>query len=156
MEATRTVTGRDMSEHWSDLDYKAKRVVFIPSAHIGPYNAYYMDDDTVYMFFGARMPKGVQKSVGALGRSELLVRLNALADDTRLTILELLTHHEELCAQDIIEMLNLSQSSASRHLRQLTATGYITERRRDVAKCYNLNTERVDDTLKALKQFLRG
>jgi ArsR family transcriptional regulator, arsenate/arsenite/antimonite-responsive transcriptional repressor len=92
----------------------------------------------------------------ALSRSELLVRLSALADDTRLQILELLTQHDELCAQDVIEMLDLSQSAASRHLRQLTATGYLLERRREVAKCYSLNPQRVDDTLRALKRFLRA
>jgi ArsR family transcriptional regulator len=84
-----------------------------------------------------------------------MICLSALGDDTRLTILELLTHHNELCAQDIMNMLDLSQSSASRHLRQLTATGYLIERRREIAKCYSLNDERVEDTLRALKQFLR-
>ena len=59
----------------------------------------------------------------ALSRSELLVRLNALADETRLKIIELLTQNEEMCAQDFITMLDLSQSSASRHLRQLTHGG---------------------------------
>jgi DNA-binding transcriptional ArsR family regulator len=49
----------------------------------------------------------------------------------------------------------LSQSSASRHLRQLTASGFLSERRRDVAKCYSLNKERIDDTMHALKDFLR-
>jgi hypothetical protein len=53
-------------------------------------------------------------------------------------------------------MLELSQSAASRHLRQLTATGYLVERRSQVAKCYSLNPARVDDTLRALKRFLRA
>lgn len=155
LEAIRAVTGRDMSEHWGESLNKATRLTFLPSAHIGPYNAYFMRDDVTYLFFGTRMPRGARSESTALNRSELLVRLNALADDTRLTILELLTEHGELCAQDIINMLNLSQSSASRHLRQLTATGYLVERRRDVAKCYSINMERADDTLKALKLFLK-
>jgi ArsR family transcriptional regulator len=90
----------------------------------------------------------------ALSRSDLLVRLSALTDDTRLRMLALLSQHDELCAQDIMVQLDLSQSAASRHLRQLSATGYITERRRDAAKCYSLNRERVDDTFRALDQFL--
>ncbi len=92
----------------------------------------------------------------SLSRSELLVRLSAVADDTRLQILELLTQHEELCAQDIIRLLDLSQSAASRHLRQLTATGFLVERRNEVVKCYRINPQRVDDTLRALKRFLRA
>jgi len=155
LEAVRSVTGRDLSVHFPALS-NAEKLVFVPSAHIGPYNSYYTAADKVYVFFGARMPEGLRSTSPALGRSELLVHINALADDTRLKILKLLTHNEELCAQDIINLLDLSQSSASRHLRQLTATGYLVERRRDVAKCYSLNMKRIDDTAAALKTFIRG
>ncbi|MCU0480516.1 MAG: metalloregulator ArsR/SmtB family transcription factor [Anaerolineae bacterium] len=153
-EAARTITGRDIPDFWSKLN-AVEEVIFVPSAHLGPYVSMMVHQERGIVFFGARIPRGAVVKSSALGRSELLVRLNALTDDTRLMILELLTMHEELCAQDIMTMLNLSQSSASRHLRQLTATGYLNERRRDVAKCYTLNLERVDDTLEALKHFLR-
>lgn len=151
-EAIRTVTGRDLSsfhDKWGD------RLIFIPSAHLGPYVSWIDSDGTTRLMFGARLPEGARVTSPALSRSELLVRLSALSDDTRLRILELLTKHDELCAQDVIETLDLSQSAASRHLRQLTATGYLIERRREVAKCYSLNPQRVDDTLQALKRFLR-
>ncbi|MCB9456382.1 MAG: winged helix-turn-helix transcriptional regulator [Anaerolineaceae bacterium] len=153
-EAARTITGRDLSatwEAWSD------EIVFVPSAHIGPYVLRFgwADSEVTRLMFGARLPEGVRTISPALSRSELLVRLSALADDTRLHMLELLTQHEELCAQDMIEMLKLSQSAASRHLRQLTATGYLLERRREVAKCYSLNPDRVADTIQALKRFLK-
>jgi DNA-binding transcriptional ArsR family regulator len=153
LEAVRVVTGRDLSGIW---DNWPKHITFVPSAHIGPYVTRFDtgEEGTSYVIFGARLPEGARMVSPALSRSELLVRLNALADDTRLLILELLTKHDELCAQDVIEMLNLSQSAASRHLRQLTATGYLIERRREVAKCYSLNPQRVDDTLRALKRFL--
>lgn len=155
LEAVRVVTGRDVSSFWENWP---ETIIFIPSAHIGPYITRYDNDAETLarVLFGARQPEGARVSSPALSRSELLVRLNALADDTRLMILELLTQHDELCAQDVIEMLNLSQSAASRHLRQLTATGYLVERRREVAKCYSLNPQRVDDTLRALKRFLHA
>lgn len=153
-EAARTITGRDIPDFWSKLN-SVEEVIFVPSAHLGPYVSMMNNQNRGIVFFGARIPRGAVVKSSALGRSELLVRLNALTDDTRLMILELLTMHEELCAQDIMTMLNLSQSSASRHLRQLTATGYLNERRRDVAKCYTLNMERIDDTIEALKHFLR-
>lgn len=155
LEVIRVVTGRDVSGIWDEWP---DRIIFVPSAHIGPYLTRYdsRDQTLTRLVFGARLPEGARVSSPALSRSELLVRLNALADDTRLRILELLTQHEELCAQDVIEMLELSQSAASRHLRQLTATGYLIERRREVAKCYTLNPQRMDDTLRALKRFLRA
>jgi ArsR family transcriptional regulator len=155
LEAIRVVTGRDLSGIW---DVWGQELTFIPSPHIGPYVTRYDSEGSVKsrIVFGARLPEGARVSSPALSRSELLVRLSALADDNRLQILELLTMHDELCAQDVIEMLDLSQSAASRHLRQLTATGYLVERRREVAKCYSLNPQRVDDTLRALKRFLRA
>jgi ArsR family transcriptional regulator len=156
-EAIRAVTGRDMRGYWEEHFSRAENLIFIPSVHSGPYITKFGNDPTIIpLIFGARLPEGTRVSSPALSRSELLVRLSALADDTRLRILELLSDHDELCAQDIITMLDLSQSAASRHLRQLTATGYLVERRREVSKCYSLNPERATDTFRALKRFLTG
>lgn len=152
-ELLRTVTTRDLSAMIGKYR-QVDQVVFVPSAHIGPYVLMVDVEKTLYILFGARLPRSAANPSSALNRAELLTRLNALADDTRLRMLELLTQHEELCAQDIIEQLGMSQSSASRHLSQLSANGFIVERRRDVAKCYSLNTDRVADTLQSLTSFL--
>lgn len=158
-DAVEKVTGRNLrgSEKMERHFASTTQMIFLPNAHLGPYISWLFDEETqtTKMFFGARLPKEMRARTGALTRSELLVRLNALADETRLKILELLTENDELCAQDFIDRLGLSQSSASRHLRQLTASGYLSERRRDVAKCYSLNTERISDTLQALGDFLQ-
>lgn len=158
-DAIETVTGRNMrgKDFFEERLEKASKLIFMPGSHLGPYISWGAtpDESTMLFFFGARPPKNAKVKSTALSRSELLVRLNALADETRLKILEMLTEHEELCAQDFINGLDLSQSSASRHLRQLTASGYLSERRRDVAKCYSINPERVDDTIQALKIFLK-
>ena len=156
LEAIRAVTGRDLSGHWDTMLGGAQQIIFIPSAHIGPYVSWFEAKPGVAkIIFGARLPEGTRVESPALSRSELLVRLSALADDTRLQILELLTQYDELCAQDIMTVLDLSQSSTSRHLRQLSATGYLIERRREVAKCYSLNPTRFEDTLRALKRLSR-
>ncbi|MFN8530567.1 MAG: metalloregulator ArsR/SmtB family transcription factor [Anaerolineae bacterium] len=154
VDAIRAVTGRDLTGKLEAKDENVSHVRFIPNAHIGPYIGRLPDKDVLWLIFGARLPRESRITSPALSRSELLVRLNALADDVRLRILELLTKHEEMCAQDIIEQLGLSQSSVSRHLSQLSATGYLIERRRDVNKCYSLNPERINDTARALTQFL--
>jgi DNA-binding transcriptional ArsR family regulator len=154
LEAIRAVTGRDVSgiHIW---DFSAtEHLIFIPSAHLGPYLDQTAHGNVARIVFGARLPKGIA-GTAALTRSELLVRLNALADETRLRILELLAREGELCAQDLIERIGLGQSSVSRHLSQLSATGYIVERRREVNKCYTLNRDRIDDTLLAIKQLLK-
>ncbi|MBK9715483.1 MAG: winged helix-turn-helix transcriptional regulator [Kouleothrix sp.] len=153
-EAMRAITGQEPNEKWERLLASARQIVFVPSAHLGPYLHKFAEGNQLWLLFGARLPEGIQAGPSALSRSDLLVRLGALTDDTRLRILALLSQHDELCAQDIMTQLDLTQSAASRHLRQLSATGYITERRREIAKCYTLNRERIQDTFQALDRFL--
>ncbi|MBN1964968.1 MAG: winged helix-turn-helix transcriptional regulator [Anaerolineae bacterium] len=157
-EIARRITGHDYGDDWTHkLLSVADRVIFVPSAHIGPYMGKYLAGKTLWLLFGARLPEGVRRPASsALTRSELLVRLNALADDTRLRILALVAEHGELCAQDIITKLDLSQSAASRHLKQLSATGYLFERRQENAKCYSLNPDRIEDTCEGLRQFVQA
>jgi ArsR family transcriptional regulator len=82
------------------------------------------------------------------------VRLNALADSNRLHILKRISELGEQSSLDVIADLQLSQSTVSRHLKQLTATGYLVERRCNGAKCYKLNPSRIQATLQALSTFL--
>lgn len=157
MEAVEFITGQMPAEdHLLDAINQAEHLLFVPSAHVGPYLGKFKYGDTVGILFGARLPQGTQYYAPDLSRAEILVRLGALADDTRLSILHLIAEEGEKRSQEIKNELNLSQSAASRHLTQLTATGYLRERRCEGAKCYNLNMERIDDTLKAVSAYLSG
>jgi ArsR family transcriptional regulator len=153
-EAAQLICGHDLQPWWEKLFTKSQQIFFVPSAHNGPYMSKVISDQYLWIFFGARLPEGARPGTSALNRSELLVRLSALTDDTRLQILALLSQSEQLCAQDIMNQLDLSQSATSRHLRQLSAIGYLTERWRGGEKCYTLNRERIGDTFRALEQFL--
>ncbi len=88
-------------------------------------------------------------------RGELLRPLTALADDTRLHILELLAHHADLPTQAIITQLDQSQPNVSRHLKQLIAAGFVAELRGDGAnKRYRLNLKPIESTFWTLRQLL--
>jgi len=63
----------------------------------------------------------------------------ALGDETRLRILNLLSRGE-LCVCDIMKVLGVPQSKASRHLAQLRATGLVTDRREGRWMHYTLAT----------------
>ncbi len=52
-----------------------------------------------------------------------------LADEARLKMLWLLFNHRELCVCDFMEVLGITQSKASRHLRILYRAGLVTDRR---------------------------
>ncbi len=130
------------------------QITFIPSAHIGPYVGQIEMENGVGIIFGARMPEGARDVKSDLSRAEILVRLSALADDTRLQILRAIGEEGEMRSQDIMKALNLSQSATSRHLSQLNATGYLIARRCQGAKCYRLNVDRIEDTLNAVSTYL--
>jgi ArsR family transcriptional regulator len=63
----------------------------------------------------------------------------SLADETRLRILWLLMAREELCVCDIMGVLGITQSKASRHLRYLYHLGWVTDRREGVWMNYRLS-----------------
>jgi ArsR family transcriptional regulator, arsenate/arsenite/antimonite-responsive transcriptional repressor len=53
----------------------------------------------------------------------------ALSDETRLQMLGLLLREGELCVCDFVEVLSVTQSKASRHLRYLVNAGLLQDRR---------------------------
>lgn len=63
----------------------------------------------------------------------------SLADETRLKILWLLMAKEELCVCDIMGVLGITQSKASRHLRYLYYLGWVNDRREGVWMNYRLS-----------------
>ncbi len=151
----RYITGKEVSEtKWGDELLMAKELIFIPNAHFGPYIRATKIADDFYIYFGAHLPEGSDIRVPELDRAEIVSRISALADDTRLQILQMIAERGEMRSQEIMEAINLSQPSASRYLSQLTAAGYLQERRVNGAKVYVLNEDRIEKTLKAVSAFL--
>lgn len=60
---------------------------------------------------------------------ELTRLFKALSDETRLAMLGLLLREGELCVCDFVELLQITQSKASRHLRRLVDAGLLDDRR---------------------------
>lgn len=83
----------------------------------------------------------------------------SLADETRLKILWLLIGREELCVCDIMGVLGITQSKASRHLRYLYHLGWVTDRREGVWMNYSLSVapgSPEDKQLKLLADILNS
>lgn len=155
-EAAKYVTGQTLDEeHWETMCNQATSVFFAPSLHVGPYlGRYHTADQSFGIIFGARLPDNTSIYAPELSQMEIYVRLNALADETRLRILKYISTNGERCSAEIISELNLSQSAASRHLSQLTATGYLIARRKDGAKCFRLDKDRITSTFDTINNFL--
>ncbi len=162
MEIMEFVTGKDVNSDtkwetkWGDELKNTKQLIFVPNAHIGPYIHANKIQDTFYIYFGAHLPEGSNVRVPELDRAEIVSRISALADDTRLQILRMIAENGEMRSQEIMEAVNLSQPSVSRYLSQLTAAGYLQERRANGAKAYILNKDRIEKTMKAVSAFLLG
>jgi DNA-binding transcriptional ArsR family regulator len=103
----------------------------------------------------ARVPEGASVHSAVLDRSDLLMRLDALSDDTRLRIVEMATRDGTITTQMVMDELELSQSSASRHLTQLAATGILSVDGSERTKRYRTNPRRIDDLCHGLRQLVR-
>lgn len=156
-ENFRTFTTRDLPVDVYAEAPDVRQVVFVPSPHVGRYVTRLYDEDTVRLFFGAPPDFGLllRHLESPIGRTELLVRLGALADETRLRVLALIAQCGETDAREVMTRLDLSQSTASRHLSGLRTAGYLHERRGGGAnKYYSLRPTEFDATFRALMRFL--
>jgi ArsR family transcriptional regulator len=79
----------------------------------------------------------------------------ALADETRLRIVALLSHGE-LCVCHIEEALELSQPNVSRHLAILRAAGIVEDRREGSWVHYRLSSQPNADCERQLRELVRG
>ena len=85
---------------------------------------------------------------------DLTLVFKALSDETRLQALALLLREKELCVCDVMEVLGITQSKASRHLRLLATAGLLTDRREAVWVHYRMAKE-LDPARRAIVEALR-
>jgi len=74
-----------------------------------------------------------------------------LADESRLKMLWLLFNRQELCVCDVMAVLEITQSKASRHLAALRNAGLATDRKEGLWSYYSLRP--VEDRL--IKEHLK-
>lgn len=155
LQNLRVFAGAELVEAVTAQTGPVTQITFVPSPHTGRYVTRLYHDGTLWLFFHAPRNFAVLGRQAPIGRKELLLRLEALADETRLRILELFAERDELTAQEIQDALGLTQSTASRQLRSLAL--YIVERRGEGAsKRYQLMPAQFDMTFRALKRLIEG
>ena len=145
---------RVTSQRLQPLDVEAypspKHITLVPSCYSGasvilvPFDS---DRTRFALIYNCRVP-------GRAGDTRIAIRdlygpLRALADETRLEILALLDG-EERYGQEIVEMLDVGQSTVSRHLQLLVRSGVILEQKRNGMKFYRIH----QDTLSQLSRLL--
>ena len=79
----------------------------------------------------------------------------ALSDETRLMIMGLVFRHGHLCVCEVEQILGISQSKASRHLRYLRDSGVLKDERDGLIINYRLPQD-PDQQFSAILEMLRG
>jgi len=155
---------------------EVERVVFCPSAHLGTFVSYIAYPPRLVVFFGApeliersrqeaaetrrdEVPRAIESTppltavaaTSGITTEQLLEGLRALADPTRLRLLDLLGDGEQY-AQEIVGLLGISQSAVSRHLTQLERAGLVIVRPRGGMKYYTLDAARLEGLARALRE----
>jgi len=89
-----------------------------------------------------------------ISRPNVLDRLTALADPTRSRIMLLLDRHE-LTVTELCTVLQLPQSTVSRHLRILSDEGWIVARGEGTSRFYSMLANRLDPGAQQLWNVVR-
>ncbi|MEZ4565010.1 MAG: metalloregulator ArsR/SmtB family transcription factor [Thermomicrobiales bacterium] len=165
-DAYSALTGQRLPDVLSHPPTSITRVAFCPSAHLGAFVSYIAYEPDLVVFFsapgllarvGARSASASSRGQGALPANghvepaDFLEATRALADPTRLRIVDLLLEGE-LYAQEIVARLGVAQSAASRHLSQLERAGIVTVAARRGSKYYAVSADRLEALASALAE----
>ena len=85
---------------------------------------------------------------------QLMLRMDNLADPTRLRLLRLLERHE-LGVAELVEVLQLPQSTVSRHLKVLGDQGWLSSRPRGTMNLYRMTPGELEPSARALWKLAR-
>ncbi len=80
---------------------------------------------------------------------ELIKSIKALSDETRLRMLNLLAQRE-CCVCEVMQVLNISQTRASRNLSMLYDAGFLKQRREGLWAYYSIDKSHLENYLASL------
>jgi DNA-binding transcriptional ArsR family regulator len=161
-EAYAALTGQRVPDVLERPPSTITRVAFCPSAHLGGFVSYIAYEPDLIVYFSAphlidrcrardAPPPAATDHFSASSQIDLLETARALADPTRLRMLDLLLEGE-LYAQEIVGRLGVAQSAVSRHLAQLERAGLVTVEARRGSKYYAVNPATFEGVAAALQE----
>ncbi len=154
-EAFAEMTGNRLPPDIEHAAREVERAAFVPCAHLGKYLSFVLYPPDLVVYFDATRPLDrparAARPTDAAGGD--LAALRALADSTRLRIVEILHTSGELYAQEIVARLGISQSAVSRHLGMLEGAGVVRVRPANGMKYYAVHAARLQQLADALRTF---
>jgi len=152
----RDVTGRELPDAIRADLASVRSLVLVPSCHAGLFVSPIALDrtfETILIQYNCRT-SGVGEEALATTAREVFPMLRALSDETRLLIVQMLKEGE-LYSQQIVDRLDLSQSSVSRHLSLLVTGGILSSRWEGGMKYYRINDHAIDRLAARLTELKR-
>lgn len=133
-----------IATHLADVE----RVTYCPSIHLDSFIQYIFYPPELVLYFNpktvlamADQPRRQYTTAnGGLDSEDALAGLKAVADPTRMKIIEMLREREHY-AQEIVGKLGISQSAVSRHLSTLESANVVSVRPAQGMKYYAVNRE---------------
>lgn len=83
----------------------------------------------------------------------LISVFKSLSDETRLQMLGLLLKEGELCVCDFVDVLEITQSKASRHLRHLVNAGLLDDRRDGIWVYFRIAEKPESDQMRVIEML---
>ncbi|MBN2656796.1 MAG: winged helix-turn-helix transcriptional regulator [Spirochaetales bacterium] len=155
LKAISLMTGSDIHEEKVAFALQnGYRLSFIPNKDVGGIYSKMLSQGVLYIFFNPDTYEKRRLMAQLNSIDELARKIGAISDPGRLKILKYIANGKEACSQEIIKDLGFSQSAVSRHLKTLSDSGILTERRQVSAKYYRLNGEYLHNILHSLTGFL--
>jgi DNA-binding transcriptional ArsR family regulator len=129
------------------------QLVLVPSAYIWPHLGVELDESLPSIIYPA--PFMTQRAHPNIPPKELLRVLRALADDTRLRALRLIAEHPR-STQELAQLVGISESALSKHLRLMFEAGILTTQRHGYYVLYQLASPRIEALSASISRFLAG
>ncbi|MFD1413633.1 ArsR/SmtB family transcription factor [Oceanobacillus jeddahense] len=129
---------------------RAEFLTFIPVSNMERLLSFIQFDKHVYLMFDPQVETGGNKEKLA----DYYAAFEGLGDKTRLQIIDLLTENKEMFAQQMIQQLNLKQSTVSRHLNQLQQSNLVMVHQEGNTKYFSLNRNELQKVAESFHSFL--
>ena len=117
------------------------QLVVVPSAYIWPHLGVEVDETLPSIVYPA--PFMTEEARPRIPPQELLRVLRALGDDTRLRALRLIAERPR-STQELAQLVRVSESALSKHLRLMTEAGILTAHRQGYYVLYEIAPARID------------
>lgn len=148
------VTELSQGVRFEEEDFQPQKIIIAPSYWPTPLVVLEKLNETELLFlFGAR-PAEMSAIPGELVPEALLRALKALADPTRLKILNYLAR-ESLTPSQLSRRLNLRAPTVTHHLAELRRSGLVHLTLRGQEKIYRARHEALKHTFETLEHFLQ-